>query len=90
MQLLCHLHTVSLHSFDIYVSMCVVNVKKLAGSVRNDDSSIATLQEDERNKLSVSSTTARDSRLCMCVMHFVHIVCGMFRRLKQLKLPLRS
>ena len=63
MQLLCHLHTVSLHSFDIYVSMCVVNVKKLAGSVRNDDSSIATLQEDERNKLSVSSTTARDSRL---------------------------
>ena len=33
------------------------NVKKLAASVRTDDSSISSLQEDETNKLRVSVTT---------------------------------
>lgn len=32
-------------------------MKKLAASVRNDDNSISSLQEDESNKLRVSCTT---------------------------------
>ena len=41
-----------------------VNMKKLMLSVRDDESSISSLQEDERNKLSVSST--------LCMLHSVH------------------
>ena len=57
--------TVKLHAdmlCNCSISSCVwfhnaANVKKLAASVRTDDSSISSLQEDETNKLRVSVTT---------------------------------
>ena len=52
---------VVLDGSQVYIGVCVhaAHVKKFAASIQNDDSSIATLQEDERNKLRVS--------VCVCV-----------------------
>lgn len=53
-------------------SVCihVANVKKLAASVRSDDSSISSLQEDERNKLRVSTVFVKEkSRQFMFLLY---------------------
>ena len=39
----------------VVLCLSVAHMKKLAASVKNDDSSIAALQEDERRKLNVNT-----------------------------------
>ena len=85
---------VVLDGSQVYIGVCVhaAHVKKFAASIQNDDSSIATLQEDERNKLRVSVCG------CGCVQHRLvqlHVCVSLcvsifLRRLKSLRLPLMS
>ena len=71
---------VVLDGSQVYIGVCVhaAHVKKFAASIQNDDSSIATLQEDERNKLRVSvcgcvHVCSIDLSSYMCVYHSVYL-----------------
>lgn len=69
------------------------NVKKLAASVQTDDSSISSLQEDERNKLRVSMAIYIhvDCVHVIYTMFDLHdMFAGLYRRLKHLRLPLMN
>ena len=69
------------------------NVKKLAASVQTYDSSISSLQEDETNKLRVTtymlavytSYTKKDLNAAR-----VHVLAGLCSRLKHLRAPLMN
>ena len=89
---------VVLDGSQVYIGVCVhaAHVKKFAASIQNDDSSIATLQEDERNKLRVSVCVC--VWVCACVQHRLvqlHVCVSLcvsifLRRLKSLRLALMS